>query len=80
MPKFALVVDVDGDWVYIPEFWSRHHPQPTPLLFDTLEEALEEREEWRNAVVVDYPSMEIRPMSEDERNRARERQDKNGHR
>jgi len=39
MTKYALMIDVDGDWMYVPENPTQFHNFPEPRLFDTLEEA-----------------------------------------
>jgi hypothetical protein len=80
MTKFAVMIDVDGEWMYVPEntFGFPNHPEPK--LFDSIEGARLEQDRWNTGIVVDYPAMEIRPMSDLERKRALERQAKNGHR
>lgn len=80
MPKFAIMIDVDGDWMYVPENPTQFYNYPKPRLFDSIEEAEEEQKNWNTGIIVDYPPVEIKPMSKSERNRARERQEKNGHR
>ena len=80
MAKFAVMIDIDGEWMYVPENTSGFPNHPEPKLFDTIEEARLEQDSWNTGIVVDYPAMEIRPMSDLERKRALERKVKNGHR
>jgi len=77
-PKFALMIDVDGDWMYVPENASMFRNHPEPRLFDSIEEAEEEQKRWNTAIVCEYPQRVIRSMSKEERKRALERKAKNG--
>ena len=49
--KLAIVIDVDGDIMYVPE---KTDGNPTPKLFDNIEDAEEEREKWNTGVIIDY--------------------------
>lgn len=65
--KYALMIDVDGDWMYVPQNPTQFHNHPEPRLFNTLEEARVEQANWNTAVVVDYETKQIKPMTEEER-------------
>lgn len=81
--KYAVMIDVDGDMMYVPE-GSVFPNFPKPKLFDSYEDAEEERAKWNTGVIVDFEtgerdktnvniSQEIRPFDPDERDRAKER-------
>ena len=78
MTKYALMIDVDGDWMYVPEA-TQFLNFPEPRLFDTIEAAMEEQAKWNTAIVVDYTIKQIRPMTKEERNASKEREAKNVH-
>jgi hypothetical protein len=75
--KYALMIDVDGDWMYVPENPTQFHNFPEPRLFDTLEEARAEQANWNTAVVVDYQTKQIKPMTDKERKASLEREKAN---
>jgi len=71
------MIDVDGDWMYVPENPTQFHNFPEPRLFDTLEEARAEQANWNTAVVVDYQTKQIKPMTDKERKASLEREKAN---
>jgi len=85
--RLAIVIDVDGDIMYVPEDSSAFKNYPKPRLFDNLKDAEEECAKWNTGVIVDYNTnrtidevnsySDIRPFNSDERNRAKERKDIN---
>ena len=77
MKKYALMIDVDGDWMYVPQNPTQFHNFPEPRLFNTLEEARAEQANWNTAVVVDYETKQIKPMTDKERKASLEREKAN---
>ena len=75
--KYALMIDVDGDWMYVPQNPTQFHNFPEPRLFDTLEDARAEQANWNTAVVVDYQTKQIKPMTDKERKASLEREKAN---
>lgn len=85
--RLAIVIDVDGDIMYVPEDTKGFVNYPKPRLFDNLKDAKEECAKWNTGVIVDYNTnravdevnsySDIRPFDSDERNRAKERNDTN---
>ena len=85
--RLAIVIDVDGDIMYVPEDTNGFPNYPKPRLFDNFEDAQEECNKWNTGVIVDYNTNrsvdkkscynDIRPFDLDERNRAKERSDTN---
>ena len=85
--RLAIVIDIDGDIMYVPEDSSVFENYPKPKLFDNMEDAEEECAKWNTGVIVDFNTNksvdkvssynDIRPFSLDERNRATERRLKN---
>ena len=77
--KYVVMIDVDGEWMYVPHNTKMFPNHPEPRIFDTLEEALEERDKWNTGTVVEYgrSSDEIRHMTDEERRRALVRSQKN---
>ena len=75
--KYALMIDVDGDWMYVPQNPTQFHNFPEPRLFDTLKEARVEQANWNTAVVVDYETKQIKPMTDKERKASLEREKAN---
>ena len=71
------MIDVDGDWMYVPQNPTQFHNFPEPRLFDTLEEARAEQANWNTAVVVDYQTKQIKPMTDKERKASLEREKAN---
>lgn len=77
MTKYALMIDVDGDWMYVPENPTQFYNFPEPRLFDTIEEARIEQDNWNTAVVCEYPQQVIRPMTDAERKASLQRKGDN---
>lgn len=75
--KYALMIDVDGDWMYVPQNPTQFHNFPEPRLFNTLEEARAEQANWNTAVVVDYETKQIKPMTDKERKASLDREKAN---
>jgi len=85
--RLAIVIDIDGDIMYVPEDSSMFENYPKPKLFDNMKDAEEECAKWNTGVIVDFNTNksvdkvssynDIRPFSLDERNRATERRLKN---
>jgi len=79
--KLAIIIDVDGDIMYVPEKTDGFFNHPTPKLFDNIEDAEEEREKWNTGVIIDYETglamPVIRSFDDDERQRAKERREIN---
>jgi len=85
--RLAIVIDIDGDIMYVPEDSSVFENYPKPKLFDNIEDAEKECSKWNTGVIVDFDTNksvdkvssynDIRPFSLDERNRATERRIKN---
>jgi len=85
--KLAVVIDVDGDIMYVPENTQVFMNYPKPKLFDNLMDAEEECAKWNTGVIVDYETgksvdkvstyNDIRPFSFSERERAKERKEMN---
>jgi len=81
--RLAIVIDVDGDIMYVPENTKGFVNYPKPRLFDNIEDAEEECAKWNTGVIVDfdtnrsfdkkYSYNDIRTFDSDERNRAKER-------
>jgi|TARA_R100001460_G_C3478582_1_gene168008 hypothetical protein len=75
--RLAIVIDVDGDIMYVPE--GKVFPNfPKPKLFDNLEDAQEECAKWNTGIIVDFDNNNktvpiIRSFDDDERQRAKER-------
>ena len=50
--KLAIVIDVDGDIMYVPE--GKVFPNfPSPKVFDNIADAEEERDKWNTGIIVD---------------------------
>jgi len=85
--RLAIVIDIDGDIMYVPEDSSVFENYPKPKLFDNMEDAEKECAKWNTGVIVDFNTNksvdkvssynDIRPFNLDERNRATERRLKN---
>ena len=75
--RLAVVIDVDGDIMYVPE--GKVFPNfPKPKLFDNLEDAQEECAKWNTGIIVDFDNNNktvpiVRSFDDDERQRAKER-------
>jgi len=75
--RLAIVIDVDGDIMYVPE--GKVFPNfPKPKLFDNLKDAQEECAKWNTGIIVDFDNNNktvpiVRSFDDDERQRAKER-------
>lgn len=78
--QLAVVIDVDGDIMYVPE-GAVFENFPKPKLFDNLRDAQEECDKWNTGVIVDYETGKsvptIRSFDDSEKQRAKERARKN---
>ena len=77
MQRYAVMIDVDGDWMYVPDTWSFPN-HPDPKIFTSFDDAVDEKEKWNTGIVVEYPTKHIRSMTREERKRAIERSQING--
>ena len=75
--KLAVVIDVDGDIMYVPEgkVFSKF---PEPKVFDNIADAEAERDKWNTGIIVDLDDNNkavpvIRSFTDEERERAKER-------
>lgn len=79
--RLAVVIDVDGDIMYVPENTHGFVNFPKPKLFDNLKDAEEECAKWNTGIIVDFNTNKtvptIRSFSDDERQRAKERKEIN---
>ena len=79
--RLAVVIDVDGDIMYVPENTHGFVNFPKPKLFDNLKDAQEECDKWNTGLIVDYETGEsvpvIRSFDSEERERARKRKEAN---
>ena len=79
--KLAVVIDVDGDIMYVPE--GKVFPNfPAPKVFDNIADAEEERDKWNTGIIVDLDDNNrtgptIRSFNNEERRRAKEREEMN---
>ena len=79
--KLAVVIDVDGDIMYVPE--GKVFPNfPSPKVFDNIADAEEERDKWNTGIIVDLDDNNktvptIRSFDDEERRRAKEREEIN---
>lgn len=79
--RLAVVIDVDGDIMYVPE--GKVFPNfPEPKVFDSIADAEEERDKWNTGIIVDLDNNNktvpvIRSFDEEERRRAKEREEMN---
>tara|TARA_R100000951_G_scaffold86025_1_gene73747 strand:- start:383 stop:637 length:255 start_codon:yes stop_codon:yes gene_type:complete len=75
--RLAIVIDVDGDIMYVPE--GKVFPNfPKPKLFNNLQDAQEECAKWNTGIIVDFDNNNktvpiVRSFDDDERQRAKER-------
>ena len=75
--KLAVVIDVDGDIMYVPE--GKVFPNfPEPKVFDNIADAEAERDKWNTGIIVDLDDNNkavpvIRSFTDEERERAKER-------
>ena len=79
--KLAVVIDVDGDIMYVPENTHGFVNYPKPKLFDNLKDAEDECAKWNTGIIVDFNTNKtvptIRSFDDDERRRAMEREEIN---
>ena len=79
--RLAVVIDVDGDIMYVPENTHGFVNFPKPKLFDNIEDAIEERNKWNTGVIIDYETglavPVIKSFDDEERRRAKERKEIN---
>ena len=79
--RLAVVIDVDGDIMYVPENTHGFVNFPKPKLFDNLKDAEEECAKWNTGIIVDFNTNKtvptIRSFDDDECNRAKEREEIN---
>ena len=79
--RLAVVIDVDGDIMSVPENTHGFTNYPKPKLFDSLVDAQEECDKWNTGLIVDYETGEsvpvIRAFDGEERERARKRKEAN---
>ena len=79
--RLAVVIDVDGDIMYVPE--GKVFPNfPAPKIFDTIEDAQVECDKWNTGVIVDIDDNNrrvpiIRSFDDEERRRSMEREEMN---
>ena len=79
--RLAVVIDVDGDIMYVPE--GRVFPNfPAPKVFDSIADAEEERDKWNTGIIVDLDDNNrtvpiVRSFDDEERARARVREEMN---
>ena len=79
--RLAVVIDVDGDIMYVPE-GAVFENYPKPKLFDNLKDAQEECDKWNTGVIVDYDNNNktvpiVRSFDDEERRRAKVREEMN---
>ncbi len=79
--RLAVVIDVDGDIMYVPENTHGFVNFPKPKLFDNLKDAEDECAKWNTGIIVDFNTNKtvptIRSFDDDERRRAMEREEIN---
>ena len=80
--RLAVVIDVDGDIMYVPENTHGFVNFPKPKLFNNLKDAEEECAKWNTGIIVDFDNNNktvptIRSFDDDERRRAMEREEIN---
>ena len=79
--RLAVVIDVDGDIMYVPE--GKVFPNfPAPKVFDSIADAEEERDKWNTGIIVDLDDNNrtvpiIRSFDDEERRRAKVREEMN---
>lgn len=78
--RLAIVIDVDGDIMYVPE-GAVFENYPKPKLFTNLKDAQEECAKWNTGVIVDFDTNKtvpiVRSFDDEERRRAMEREEIN---
>lgn len=78
--RLAIVIDVDGDIMYVPE-GAVFENYPKPRLFYNLKDAQEECAKWNTGIIVDFDTNKtvpiVRSFDDEERRRAIEREEIN---
>ncbi len=78
--RLAIVIDVDGDIMYVPE-GAVFENYPKPRLFDNLKDAQEECAKWNTGIIVDFDTNKtvpiVRSFDDEERRRSIEREEMN---
>jgi hypothetical protein len=78
--RLAIVIDVDGDIMYVPE-GAVFENYPKPKLFDNLKDAQEECAKWNTGIIVDFNTNKtvpiVRSFDDEERRRSIEREEIN---
>jgi len=78
--RLAIVIDVDGDIMYVPE-GAVFENYPKPRLFDNLKDAQEECAKWNTGIIVDFNTNKtvpiVRSFDDEERRRSIEREEIN---
>ena len=77
MKRYAVMIDVDGDWMYVPENTFGFTADSKVRVFTDKAKAEEEASRWNTGVVVDYDTKHIQPFTQEERERAKERAEAN---
>jgi len=80
--RLAIVIDVDGDVMYVPENTHGFVNFPKPKLFYNLKDAEDECAKWNTGIIVDFDNNNktvprIRSFDDDERQRAKKREEIN---
>lgn len=73
LKQYAVMIDVDGDWMYVPHNTMGFTNHPAPKIFHNKKDAEEEAARWNTGVVVDYKTKAILPFTQKERQAAMER-------
>ena len=78
--RLAIVIDVDGDIMYVPE-GAVFENYPKPKLFNNLKDAQEECAKWNTGIIVDFDTNKtvpiVRSFDDEERRRSIEREEIN---
>ena len=78
--RLAIVIDVDGDIMYVPE-GAVFENYPKPKLFNNLKDAQEECAKWNTGIIVDFDTNKtvpiVRSFDDEERRRSMEREEMN---
>ena len=78
--RLVIVIDVDGDIMYVPE-GAVFENYPKPKLFDNLKDAQEECAKWNTGIIVDFDTNKtvpiVRSFDDEERRRSIEREEMN---
>jgi hypothetical protein len=79
--RLAIVIDVDGDIMYVPENTHGFVNFPKPKLFDNLKDAEDECAKWNTGIIVDFDTNKtvpiVRSFDDEERRRSMEREEMN---